>query len=566
MDENVKNNLLTGLESISSGAAGCGLDFSSLEDKNEDIENVSSFLGITKTQAIFFSVLAELSLMSPVSIDNVAGHLGCSILKLLTLMHEIECLEARAYIKRAKRKSKRNIRSVYKDTMFHVPHNIFEALRTGDRSKLRTELKCELPDFLNRIADLVNDRGEESISTHQLQSDAKTIIEGNKHHRFVKYIDSNLIDTISKITVFAVSYVRLKGQMNVSVNSFATALFDDLGEQLEYTQQILAGSHELIAKGMLKVETSDFMDEKVIVLNSAASKTLGEAFPGLFAEEPERNDVLSWQDIRAKKLFFPASTMEHLHPLELLIGKKRFKAYKKELSNNNLTPGITAIFHGAPGTGKTEAVYQLARKTGRNIMIVDLSQTKSKWFGESEKVVKKIFDDYARLLAGSKVEPILFINEGDGLFSRRVDLANRGTASDQAINTMQNIMLQELERFEGILITTTNLTGNLDRAFERRLTFKISFPVPDVYARKHIWKTKVPELTPAQASVLAEKYKITGGEIDVQVRHLLMKKVLDKNIDIFGTLSESCSSSAGLEKTKKVGFLSTPQIGCGTSS
>lgn len=554
MDSNLKNKLLTALENISSAAAGCGLDFSSVKDRNEDIENVSSFLGITKIQTIFFSVLAELSLLSPVTLDSVAGHLGCSILKLLTHMNEIEALETAGCIKRGKKTRKKNSLSVYKDIIFIVPQNVFEALRTGDRSKLRTELKCELPEFLNRIADLVNDREQESISTHQLKSEAKTLLAGNRQHRYIKYIDTALNDMLSKVTVFAVSYVKLKGQVNVNINSFAGAMFDDLGEQLEYTQQILSGKHELVAKGLLKVETSDFMDEKVMTLNSTASKTLNEAFPGLFAEEPDRNDVIQWQNIRAKKLFYPASTMENLHPLEMLISKRRFKTYKKELTNNNLSPGITAIFHGAPGTGKTEAVYQLARKTGRDIMIVDLSQTKSKWFGESEKVVKKVFDDYAGLLAGSKVEPILFINEGDGLFSRRIDLANRGTASDQAINTMQNIMLQELERFEGILITTTNLTGNLDRAFERRLTFKIDFPLPNVKARKEIWKNKVPELTTAQAMSLAERFKMTGGEIDIQVRHLLMKKVLDKNIDIFQSLEASCTANNGLEKIKKVGF------------
>lgn len=552
MDNRIKNNLLTGLENISAGAAGCGLDFSSIKGKTGYIKNVSSFLGTTKNQTIFFSILADLSLQSLVTLENMASHIGCSILKLLTYMHELEALEARGYIKR--KHGDNDNKNSYNDMGFKVPHNIIEALRTNDSSKLQTTSRCQLPEFLIRIANLVNDRGEESISTLQLYEGAKSMIENNRHLTYVKYIDTSLRDINSKITMFALGFARLKGQINVNIESFASALFDDLGEQLKYNQQIIAGTHELIARGMLRVEISEFMDEKVMTMNGSPSIILFEAYPDLLTDKAKRDDIIRHADIRVKKLFYPDSTNEQLRPFEMLIRKTRFKTYRKELRNNNLTAGITAIFHGAPGTGKTEAVYQLAKKSGRNIMMVDLSQTKSKWLGESEKVVKKIFDDYSALLANSAIEPILFINEGDGLFTRRVELGNRGTTADLAINTMQNIMLQELERFEGILITTTNLTGNLDRAFERRLTFKILFPVPDIHARTQIWKNKVPELTPVQASMLAKKFNITGGEIDIRVRHLLMKKVLNKNINIFRALEESCTNTIGLEKTKKVGF------------
>ena len=200
---------------------------------------------------------------------------------------------------------------------------------------------------------------------------------------------------------------------------------------------------------------------------------------------PGNSGLISSRSLTGKKLFFSDEVKEQVKALEEVMKHNKFRSYGRALKRNNLSSGITAVLFGAPGTGKTEAVYQLARKTGRDIMMVDLSETKSKWFGESEKMVKKIFDDYSALLKNGDTEPILFINEADGLFSKRIDLnSSRGNSTEQSINTIQNILLQALENFEGILIATTNLTSNLDKAFERRFTFKINFPKPDSKSEK----------------------------------------------------------------------------------
>lgn len=117
-----------------------------------------------------------------------------------------------------------------------------------------------------------------------------------------------------------------------------------------------------------------------------------------------------------------------------------------------MNPGITAIFFGQPGTGKTELALQLAKKTHRNLMMVDLSETQIMWYGESEKRVKGIFDNYRELLKSHTPEPILFINEADGLLSQRLEIARSSYSVSHTQNRIQNILLQELEKFKGILI------------------------------------------------------------------------------------------------------------------
>ncbi len=115
-------------------------------------------------------------------------------------------------------------------------------------------------------------------------------------------------------------------------------------------------------------------------------------------------------------------------------------------------------------------------------------------------------------------------------------------------------MLQALENFEGILIATTNLTDNLDKAFERRFTFKINFPKPDSKARKKIWKCKLPALSETEAVVLGEKFEMTGGEIDVQIRQVILKRVLNKKVKLFDFLLESCSKDHGFSTRPRIGF------------
>ena len=443
MDTESEINLLNRLESISSAAAFCELNLMSLGDAGNDIEKISAFLGINAMQSLLFSCLAELSFQKTVTLDLLAKHLKCTALKLITYMNELEALEKKGYIQRSFKK--RGRKPSYNDIGFTVPQNVIEALRKGDDSLLVTSSRLDLPSFLKQVSSLVDERQESSLPTAQVFSETEFLISSNKEVPFVSYIDSKLHLIESKCAVFAMSYVRLKGQPSVNIDYFSNALFDDLGEQLEFAQQVASGCHELVKSNVLKLVTSEFTGETNAALSEFALKELYRDYPALLIPENKNSGLIPSKSLKQKKLCFNKEVGEQIKSIEEVMNRKRFRFYRKELSRNGLSSGITAIFHGPPGTGKTEAVYQIALKTGRDIMIVDLSETKSKWFGESEKQVKKIFDDYNAVLKSSDVEPILFINEADGLFTRRIDMnSGRNTSSDQAVNTMQNIILSIL--------------------------------------------------------------------------------------------------------------------------
>ena len=158
--------------------------------------------------------------------------------------------------------------------------------------------------------------------------------------------------------------------------------------------------------------------------------------------------------------------------------------------------GIDAriIFYGAPGTGKTMTAHSLAKSLKRQVLSFDCSKILSMYVGESEKNVRKIFDTYYELTAKTKTEPVLLLNEADQFLSARS--SGPGGGAEQMHNQMQNIFLEQIENFKGILVATTNLLENIDVAFSRRFNYKIEFKKPDEKQRRELWKKMLPHGAP----------------------------------------------------------------------
>jgi hypothetical protein len=172
--------------------------------------------------------------------------------------------------------------------------------------------------------------------------------------------------------------------------------------------------------------------------------------------------------------------------------------------------GICALFSGSPGTGKTLAARVIADTLGMDILTVDLAGVIDKYIGETEKNLEKIFNQAESLNA------VLFFDEADALFSSRSAIKD---AKDRYANQEVAYLLQRMEQLDGLTILATNLRGNLDPAFARRLHFVVHFPDPDVATRRALWVhhlTNVSALDPADpvsVDLLAETVEVTGGDI-----------------------------------------------------
>ena len=187
-------------------------------------------------------------------------------------------------------------------------------------------------------------------------------------------------------------------------------------------------------------------------------------------------------------------------------------------------------------------------------MTVEISETKSMWFGESEKKIKEIFTAYREVSKRCKTTPILLFNEADGVLGKRKH--ERNSAVDQTENAMQNILLHEIENFEGILIATTNLAGNLDGAFERRFLYKIRFEKPSKEARTAIWRIKVPDLSQPDAEYLSESFSLSGGQIENIARKIITEELLKGEAASFERICDFCREENLYDNTgrNRIGF------------
>ena len=215
------------------------------------------------------------------------------------------------------------------------------------------------------------------------------------------------------------------------------------------------------------------------------------------------------------------------------------------------------IFYGPPGTGKTMSALSLAKSLKKRVLSFDCSKILSKYVGESEQNVRKIFDAYKEICAKSKSEPVLLLNEADQFLSTRVE---GGSGAEKMHNQMQNIFLEQIERFEGVLIATTNFLQSLDVAFSRRFDYKIEFKKPGFTERLAIWRKVLPENASFEDGFDVKRlaqFELSGAQIMLALKNTALKVAVREDgiftvSDFESEIKREINSNFG--EDKKVGF------------
>ncbi len=233
----------------------------------------------------------------------------------------------------------------------------------------------------------------------------------------------------------------------------------------------------------------------------------------------------------------------------------------REWGIKNRRSGIDArvIFYGPPGTGKTMSALSLAKSMKKRVLSFDCSKILSKYIGESEKNVRDIFDGYKDICQKTKSKPILLLNEADQFLSSRSVGVN--SSADKMHNQMQNIFLEQIEKFDGVLIATTNLLESIDPAFSRRFDYKIEFTKPDFRQRLELWRKMLPEnaLYSEDFDIKAlAKYPLSGGQMNVVLKNTALRVAI-KDEPIF-TLEDFVNNikremQGAFDKEKIMGFM-----------
>jgi SpoVK/Ycf46/Vps4 family AAA+-type ATPase len=383
----------------------------------------------------------------------------------------------------------------------------------------------------NDFMKAVNELYEEFIDKRHLlpeefNQELQILIDGNRKLPIVKAIETLELDYES--IVFLLYFCKrlvYESQPNVSLDTLSELVEDFTTHGWAFAK----GKHVLIKKKLVQPSGGEQLMRDMFTLTTYAKKKLLKDYDIVEEQQEEvdcsRFKVVKAKDIKEKHLFYSEQNQKELAVISELLSEAKWHEVRNNLKENGMRQGFNCLFHGAPGTGKTETVLQLARKTGRDIMQVDISTVRDKWFGETEKIVKDIFVQYGKLVKQSKRTPILLFNEADAILSVRSDLSN-SHSTDKTENAIQNILLQEMENLDGIMIATTNLVDNFDKAFERRFIYKVRFEQPSVEAKTFIWKSQLNDLEETDAASLARSYDFSGGQIENVARKVFVEKLL----------------------------------------
>lgn len=395
-------------------------------------------------------------------------------------------------------------------------------------------------EFLNHFADRYESRRREDMSYYAIQRELSIYERKHQNLEMIKRVKAEVDCPYDRFILYDIANDVLQGGES-NLNSTISDLYDG-SKRYSVAAEMMEETHVLFQKKLLVFSEKGNMSEASITLSDKGKRlVLGDkAF--LFEASVSDKNMIKVADIKTKKLFYSEQNQKEIDRLKNALQEVKLKGIQKRLSEDGLPIGVAILLYGAPGTGKTESVMQIAKETGRSIVHVDISEAKSAWFGESEKRIKKIFTSYKNAceIAEKKGElmPILLFNEADALISKRKSDTSGNVA--QTENAIQNIILEELENLKGIFIATTNLASNMDSAFERRFLFKIKFENPSTEAKTSIWMNKLSWLDEKAATEFAKEYDFSGGQIDNIVRKIAMNEVISGERPAISDIHDMC--------------------------
>ena len=497
-------------------------------------------------QVLILTAIIQKSSRYRIDGDNISTFLGMEYLQFLTHDNDMEELRKRGYIR------------IDKEGHISVPKEILKNLIANKAVEPEPTTGPSTGKILNRMKKILCIRSEDEMTTEEAFDEINALLKDNTEtsisracDKYIKHVDCN-----EAMVFFALIY-RYWYEHDDMVGWHDIDDYLDEDELDELQTEFRMEMMDLQCGKVIEYAGKDGMLTKDFFrIKDAIKEEIFEDVGGIKKKDAKISASRKMEavSINRKELFYNSPEGCQVAQLKELLSDKSFNGIRARMKDKGLRSGFTCLFYGSPGTGKTETVYQIARESGRDLFIVDVSQIKSCWVGESEKNIKDVFDKYRACVREGDNIPILLFNEADAIFGIRQQGAER--AVDKMENSIQNIILQEMEDLDGILIATTNLTENLDKAFERRFLYKVRFEKPSIEVKRQIWKSMMPDITDANAAYLADKFELSGGQIENVARKKTIQNILSGTEPAIEDLIKYCCEegiSANKER-RRIGF------------
>lgn len=565
-------NIIEAFAAVNARAKGSTLSDDFWKQCAKPLAFLRKKLGLTNIQVAIIGVLIEEDMA--MTLKMMSRYFGCAQLTFLQHIKSVEDLLDKQWIVKEDAIDMigcgegYNLAADAKDKLIH--NQVFVPEKIGGLSE--QELVDRMETYLTNNQDFFTNH-------NKTEKWMMRLVNANPQLplcRFVNQLDDINVKTLLLLAI--IDYSRWAGHNSegirmVDINSFylRDARCGSLRKKLQ------DGSHILMATGYMEKKHRDDESEPVryVLTQKAKDELLASFTPSRSAVEsldevcddfdddldfdfemddpeekaPSANNLTLHDKIKPKEMFYNACDEQQVKQLTELLSRDGLMQVQQRLAEQDMRQGVACLFYGAPGTGKTETVMQIARQTGRDIMQVDISTIRGKYVGESEKNIKAVFDNYRKLCQDSEVTPILLFNEADGVIGKRFDSVSDSV--EKMENAIQNILLQEIENLNGILIATTNLTKTIDPAFDRRFLFKVEFHKPEVDVMAKIWKSMIKSISAEDAYVLASKYDFAGGQIENIARKGTANYILRGHQPTLQELDEFCQHETSITQPKK---------------
>ena len=549
-------NMLEHFEKIIAFAGENGLCNSFYEKAREHIDAAAEILHTTPAQTALFALMLEHFGESSVSIENISKTLKCSKMQLLRYMEDFDVLKQKKLIRAARGPKFMRNSSSFPD--YIIPLDVIEAVRKGIEYQYTIYDNLSPEEFFDNAESLINAAEMDDLDLTALTDEINYLLERNRSVCFTKKKEEYKLGEGSILIMFIFCCAFLHKDKEVLESDELMQMLNEIigtRETRNIYKRFKCQKHKLFINELIEFDCQNGMADTGHYRLSQKAKDEFLADVDLREKTKHKgSDFILAENISSKKLFYSQKINNRITELTALLREENFKNIQQRLNDSGMRTGFACIFSGPPGTGKTETAYQIARETGRDIMMVDISETKSMWFGGSEKRIKGVFDRYRGIVKNGGLAPILLFNEADAVLGKRRQLSESRSGPDQTENAIQNIILQEMENLNGILIATTNMTSNLDKAFERRFLYKIEFEKPDAESKKLLWQNFIPSLSGEDALQLAAKFDFSGGQIENIARKTMVSFILNGVDPDSSTLETFCREELLEKKTVKIGF------------
>lgn len=551
-------DLLSSVQKLASSIKGQILNDQLINELVMDSQPLMVFYGITHFEALVFSVYLEAKLKDvDIDLERMVEIFGKKLSTLADVNVALESLIAKKLMY-SKRQSFSMRSKEEHNKVTCVADNAASALMKGDKDLMSATKVENFFALLSQIRELIVQRIDLIATTEDMCDDIMALLVLNNQFPEVEWLCS--FKNLSKYDIailLNIAIEHIEGQEEVNIDKMIKETYSEIQDRVRYSRKVKEGQCALYLNELVTNSDEDFSFLNYVKLSEHAMDVLLGGYKETVAKvlKPKLCKVYKADKIKKETLFYNEAEGKQISTISRALEEENFQKLKTKLTEKGLKSGINILLYGVAGGGKTSTVMQWAAATGRDVFFLDIANVQSKFVGEAEKQLQSVWTSYRECRKSMDKAPILLFNEADAILGTRMNAEN---SASKSYNTLQNIMLQNMEDFEdGIFIATTNLASHLDPAFERRFLYKVEYKKPQEAVRRQILSNVFKDISAETLEKINMTCELTGGQIQNVHKKILINSLLDEEDNQESMILELCNEEFVLSKTdrKPIGFV-----------